>query len=255
MVLLNQEGQILLTFNDVLNSYTSKTHGINVLKKYNQWFPVKASSKLAGIIADLMGDGHLQGNPKWRIDYTSKRSTELKRFNNEIKSLFGVKGKIRECTTNAYKTKNLGINNSQLTRTLYLLGAPVGNKVTQKFSIPVWIKNNKTYFSRFINRLFSCEACVDSKYKGIEIQMYKSVDLIVDGIYFFEEIKYYLNKYYNIRTTNPFLEKRSNIRKDGIITKAIRLKIRNRQSFINFHKFIGLDDKRKMKKLDLLLNI
>ena len=51
---------------------------------------------LAGIVADIMGDGHLQGPPKWRMDYTSKDITELERFNNEIKGLFGYSGKIRK---------------------------------------------------------------------------------------------------------------------------------------------------------------
>jgi len=251
--LSNQRKQVLLTFGDVLNNYTSKIHGTRALQKYKNWFPIKASPRLAGIVADLMGDGHLQGDPRWRIDYTSKRVAELKRFNNEIKLMFGVKGKIRECTTNIYKTKNLGINNGPLTRVLNLLGTPTGNKVTQKFDIPIWIKNNPACFSRFINRLFSCEACVDSKDRGIEIQMYKSIELIKDGVSFFEEIKYYLSKYYNINTTKPFFENRVNIRKDGIITRVIRLKIRNIQSFKNFQKFIGLEDKAKMNRLDKIL--
>jgi len=128
-VLSNQRKQVLLKFSDVVNSYTSKIHGTKVLQKYKNWFPIKASPRLAGIVADLMGDDHLQGDPRWRIDYTSKRVTELKRFNNEIKLMFGVKGKIREGTTNIYKTKNLGINNGPLTRVLNLLGTPTGIKL------------------------------------------------------------------------------------------------------------------------------
>ena len=63
----------LLTFEDVLHSYTSYKHGLQSLSFYNHWFPLKSSPRLAGIIADLFGDGHLQGEPRWRIDYTSKR--------------------------------------------------------------------------------------------------------------------------------------------------------------------------------------
>ena len=74
----------LLYVNDVLGTYKSKPHGIKALSKYKNWFPIKASPALAGICADLMGDGHLQGPPKWRIDYTSKSIQELNRFENEI---------------------------------------------------------------------------------------------------------------------------------------------------------------------------
>ena len=73
-----------------------------MLNKYDYLFPIKGSTKLAGIVADLIGDGHLQVHPKWRIDYTSKRLSELERFNTEIFLLFGYRGKIRKNTTNKY---------------------------------------------------------------------------------------------------------------------------------------------------------
>ncbi len=35
---------ILLNFEDVLNTYKSKKHGIKALSKYVRWFPIMASS-------------------------------------------------------------------------------------------------------------------------------------------------------------------------------------------------------------------
>ena len=222
--------------NDVLDSYKSKEHGKKALSKYEGWFPIKASPELAGIVADLMGDGHLQDIPKLRLDYTSKSVKELERFNKEVFDLFGVMGKIRDCKTNKYNTKNIGINNKPLARVLKLVGVSTGAKVLKKFRIPNWILEDKMLFSRFVNRLFSCEGSVDIENKGIEIKMYKSNDLIRDGIIFFEEIKHYLYEYFQIRTTNIFLCGKSEVRKDGIKTRGIRLKIKNKDSLKKFKK-------------------
>lgn len=73
---------ILLTKRDVLKTYKSKVAGLKVLEKYDSWFPVYLSPELAGVIGDIMGDGHLQGVSKWRLDYTSKSLDELNRFGN-----------------------------------------------------------------------------------------------------------------------------------------------------------------------------
>lgn len=57
---MNLKNKVLLNFEDVLNTYRSKEHGKKALSKYPNWFPLIASSRLAGVVADLMGDGHLQ---------------------------------------------------------------------------------------------------------------------------------------------------------------------------------------------------
>ena len=243
------QNKIILNYEDVLNTYKSRKHGEKALSYYSHWFPFKASSNLAGIVADLIADGHLQGNPKNRFDYTSNSVSELERFNHEIYLLFGIKGKIRQCTTNKYGTMNLGINNSPLSRSLRLIGVPVGPKVLQPFSIPEWILADKFLFSKFINRLFSCEACVDVQSKAIDIKMYKEISLVNDMISFFKTIQKYLRKYYKISSTNPFLVNPLNIRKDGKQTRGVRIKIKNKDSLIKFKEHIGFDDKNKQKKL------
>jgi len=101
--------------------------------------------------------------------------------------------------------------------------------------------------------LFSCEGCVDIQNKYIELKMYKSLNLIENGINFFKEIKENLNRYFGIKSTNPFLEGRANLRKDGVRTKGIRLKIKNKESLRNFRKYIGFENKEKAKRLDKIL--
>lgn len=240
--------QNIVDSKDMFTVYKTKIYADRALKNYQKWFPVKSSAALAGIIADLMGDGHLQGNPKWRIDYTSNSKSELNRFGKEIFILFGIRGKIRKCNTNKYGTMNYGINCKPLARVLNLCGAPSGAKVLKEFDIPSWILENKKYFKKFISRLFSCEATVD-KEGYIEIQMNKSIDLLESGSIFFFQIKDGLEKHFGIKSTNSFTDNRVVVRKDGIKTKPIRLKIKRRQSVQKFATLIGFEDKVKQKKL------
>lgn len=212
------------------------------------------TKRLAGVIADIMGDGHLQGHPKWRMDYTSKEIGELERFNEEIYDLFGYKGKIRKNNTNQWGVSfNLGINNRSIARHIYELGAPAGNKVLQSFSIPIWIKNDKECFRRFSERLFTCEGCVDCFSKAIEIKMAKEVSLVEDGISFFRDMKNLLEFYFGIKTTEPFLEGRKNKRKDGKVTVGVRMKIRRKESIRLFQKEIGFENEEKKRKLEYIV--
>ena len=251
--LIAPKASVLLDFDDILATYKSKEHGIKALSQYKSWFPLKASPELAGITADLIGDGHLQSPPKSRLDYCSKYTSELERFNLEIYNLFAVKGKIRDCTTNRYNTKNLGINNKPLVRVLEKVGVPIGAKVFTPFPVPAWILKDKALFSRFINRLFSCEGNVDLYSKCIEFRMFKSVDLLQNGLDFFHEIKSNLEEYFAIKSTKPFLYGKTNMRKDGRETRGIRLKIKDKGSLLNFKRFVGFDDQSKQKRLDFII--
>ncbi len=244
--------QVLLDYEDILNTYKSREHGIKALSKYVHWFPIKASPELAGIIGDLMGDGHLQKEPKSRIDYTSNSVHELERFNAQIYAIFSIRGKIRDCTTNTYGTKNLGVNNKPLGRVLQQLRVPAGAKVFIPFSIPAWITKDKNAFAAFVRRLFTCEGNVDVYSKCIDFRMHKSVDLLEDGISFFADIKKHLEVHFDIHTTNPFPGGIST-RKDGRITKGIRIKIKSKDSLIKFSKYVGFDDEKKQKRLDEII--
>jgi intein-encoded DNA endonuclease-like protein len=83
----------------------------------------------------------------------------------------------------------------------------------------------------------------------IEIQMNKSIDLLESGSIFFFQIKDGLEKHFGIKSTNSFTDNRVVVRKDGIKTKPIRLKIKRRQSVQKFATLIGFEDKVKQKKL------
>ncbi len=241
---------ILIYYEDLLNEYKSKEIGERTILKYKTWFPIKESTTLSGIIADIICDGHLQDQPKLRVDYCSKYTNELKRFNSEIYSLFSINGKIRPCSTNKYSTYLLGINNKPLGRILKKLGVPTGAKVNKSFLIPNWIVENKDYFRKFINRVICCEGSIDINYPAIDLSMYKNYHLINNGIEFFNQIKVGLFIHFNIITSNPFLINNKNCK-----TTGIRIKIRRKESIIKFYENITLDDTKKQEKLTKLIKI
>lgn len=249
--------EVLIKEEDVLNLFKIRTNGEKVVNLHKQWFPVLSSPKLAGVVADLMGDGHLQGFKLWRIDFTSKNIQELERFESTIFSLFGVRGKIRPCNGNKFgKTFNLGINNKLISRILFLTGVPPGPKVKTKFLIPDWILENKECFRVFTRRLFTCEGGVslEGRNSFIEMSMYKSEALLDNGFYFFRQIKDGLERFFDIETMNIFTLGH-NLRMDGIKTIGLKLRIKKLKFLIKFRDEIGFEDSQKQDKLIKAINL
>lgn len=245
---------VILRYTNFLKTYKTRSHRIRHLKNYQYLFPINSSPVLAGIVADLICDGNLQGDPKWRIDFTSKSTNELKRFEREIKLLFNVHCKIRECKSNIFgKTYNLSMNCSPITRILFLCGVPSGQKVLTPFRIPLWVKNNKENFRRFAKRVFSCEGGImfeqGRKIPQIRMEMWKA-ETLKEKIGFVEEFAAFLNKHFNIKSTIT-KPKCFNVRKDSIITRPTRMYILG-ESVKIFHKEIDFEGE-KQKKLDQIM--
>lgn len=247
---------VILRYRDLLKTYKTRGYRIGHLEKYKYLFPLKASPVLAGIVGDLMGDGHLQGDPKWRMDFTSKSINELKRFEKEIKYLFDKTGKIRRCVTNKYATTyNLAINSSPVARILFLCGVPPGQKVLTSFKIPRWIQEDKRCFRRFCQRFFSCEGGImhesNRRYPQIRLDFWKSENLITNGQEFIEDMGNCMHRYFDI-TSKVIIQKKSNLRKDGVITRPIRIYLFN-ESVVKFCKEIGFEG-NKQKSLKALIS-
>lgn len=242
----------LVDFSRLIQTY-SQNNKLKFDERPKRWLPLYPSPKLAGLVADLMADGHLQGPSKWRFDYCSKSLDELNRFENVLYSLFGLRGQIRDCTTNKYNTKNYGVNCRPLAKILYLVGVPYGNKVLKKYSIPDWILSDKERFTFFIRRYFDCEAGVDVRTKAIAVELHKSTDLIENSLAFLNQMKQGLQRYFGIKTTRPFLLSLKVKRKCGAFVQGARLKIRRKESLKRFYENIGFDTPHKMERLKLII--
>ena len=246
----------ILSYSKFLKTYKTQGYRLKHLENYKSLFPIQSNPRLAGVVADLIGDGHLQGDPKWRIDFTSKEISELKRFEKEIEYLFNISGKIRKCTSNKYNTYNIAINSSPIARILFLCGVPAGQKVLVSFQIPVWIKKDKECFRIFCRRLFTCEGHInyynDRKVPQVRIEMWKEDSLIKNGENFIETISSVMKKYFKINSIVK-LQNKKNIRKDGIVTRPVRLYIFG-DSVIKFCKEIGFEG-LKQESLKGLINM
>ncbi|MCF7910453.1 LAGLIDADG family homing endonuclease [Candidatus Pacearchaeota archaeon] len=246
----------ILSYKEFLGTYKTRGHRIRHLENYKKLFPIKSSPSFSGIVADLIADGNLQGDPKWRIDFTSKSKNELRRFEKEIKRLFFVKGKIRECKSNKLsKTYNLAVNCSPIARILYLCGVPAGQKVLTKFAIPNWVLNDKECFRIFCRRFFSCEGTImnekNRKTPQIRLNFWKSQEIIGDAVNFLTQLKKYMLKYFGISSTIRIQKSRLN-RKDKKVTQPVRIYI-FRESVIRFFNEIGFEG-QKQKDLKAILN-
>lgn len=241
----------LLSFETFLSSYR-RHPSVKKFKQMEPWFPICSSPILAGLIADLMGDGHLQAASRWQIFFTSNSKVELLRFENVLFNLFNVKGKIHPCTTNKYGTMNYTVSCAPLARMLYQIGVPAGEKVSQKYEIPAWVLEDRECFRRFVQRYFDCEGSVSAVYGSINVKMYKTDFCLDSGFAFMVAIRNGLNRYFGIITSNPFLGGGHSVRKDGSVSHEITLKIKRKDSILKFKECIQLETPHKSHRLELI---
>lgn len=252
----------VVTKEDFINSYKYHVFAEYALERYEFWFPVLPSIKLAEIAADLMTDGHIETRivqKHLHYDYTSffsKNNLELERFNKNVYDLFNVKGEIKKwgIRKNGSSTGCI-IYNAALSRVLRLCGVPTGSKVNSPYLIPTWIMTSgKDIKSAFLRRSFTCEGCITRSNCRWEIKysMSKSVDYYKNGVSYLNMLRDILKKDFGIETSNIHIIERSE-RKDGAETVCLRFRIMP-QSFYDFARKINFDLEYKKERLNLLLN-
>ena len=118
---------------------------------------------IARICGALFGDGGIDGRRLSRI-YFSVGSNEFEDLDEFKKDLISVFGKdIESAITTRKSVSNMGsglelsVNNSFIARFFYALGVPKGDKVSQSFSVPFWIKLSDKLQKEFFSSLITCE--------------------------------------------------------------------------------------------------
>jgi len=252
----------LVTKKDFINSYKYPVFAEYALEKYNWWFPVLPSVKLAEVVADLLTDGHIETRSiqnHLHYDYTSffsKNDFELERFNKSIYDLFNVTGEIKKwgIRKNGSSTGCI-IQNAALSRVLKLCGVPTGSKVNQQYVVPAWIvTSGREIKSAFLRRSFTCEGCITYS-KGrweIKYSMSKSMEHYENGVSYLNTLRDILRKDFDINTSGiNIIEK--NERKDGKQTVCLRFRIMPK-SFVDFAREVNFDLEYKKERLNLLFN-
>jgi intein/homing endonuclease len=215
---------------------------------------------LAGIVADLISDGHLEirniGARK-KYDYIGFFSSDegrLKNFNERIFKISGIRGSIREWGIRKYgKSKACIISNSKLVKALNEKGAPYGDKVSKPFKLPDWIKyGNEEIQSSFIKRLVDCDGSIgydkNTKRWEIRLTLHKLSEFENDGREFLENIRYML-KNFDIESTEVFVNRKYIRPKDNKLVLSLTFKIFKKNSILNYNKFIGFDSEYKKVRI------
>lgn len=248
---------IVVDSENYLSTFVNQKLGLHSIKKYKHWFPIYSSPKLAGIVADVTGDGHVgQGI----VQFISKDKENVIRFEKEVKNLFDVKSKIRKSPSNKNTWECL-IGGNAFSKILRLSGAPFGDKVKTGFCVPEWIfYGSKDVKKRYVQRLFDCEGSVILQEKAkriiIKINMYKSSALASTNMNFLNQIKSILSDF-GIKTTNCSIAGYTK-RKDGITTIGYEFQFygtrNNMESVKNFKESIDFESRNKKEKLIKYLN-
>lgn len=148
---------VLLDFEDFLNSYTNKNYVNPSLKSL---FPIyledPVTEEYAYLIGKIIGDGHLDS--KFTLKLIGKEE-DLILLRDLIINKFGINANrfsIRKRVSRGV-SHLLQVNSAFLGRILSLLGAPKGNKTKNKFNVPTWVLTNKKFKRAFLRALLEDE--------------------------------------------------------------------------------------------------
>lgn len=220
------------SFNRAKEKVGLKTHHKIILNFTTRAF--KLDKELAAIASYLTFDGHIYKDLSG-FSFYSKDIKNLKMMEGIIKRKFGILGKYRTNTLGNNTIHTFSIFNTKLAEWFYQLGVPKGEKVTQDFNVPKWIRNNKEFSREYLKIAFLCEGCNKENRKNprIHINTAKILDIINSGIKFMNTIRKML-LYFNIKSTDCTVTGKR-VRADGKISKDIRFRIitRDNNKFIN----------------------
>ena len=257
-------GIIIVSHRDLKSTYKSKKYFDLALKNYGNLLPLIPSKELAVIAGSLLTDGHIDIRKRdlsmyyGYIGFFSKYKHELEKFENNFFKVFKVKGKIRNWGIKRYgKCKGYIVINSVISRILYLSGIPGGDKVSQTYDVPSWVKNSDMKIQQaFLKTIFDCEGTITySKQKHkweIKYSMYKTLDLLNNSIQFLNNLGKMLGNF-DIKT--KIHKKEQYVRKkDNKKIIGLNLKFDDYNSINGYAKYIGFDINYKKERLSIATN-
>lgn len=249
----------IVTNKDLKSTYKSEKYSQLGIKKASHILPLKSSINLAKIFGCLITDGFMDIRPRYKsiyygyIGFFSKDVRELIKFGELFKDVFSIEGKIREWGRDRYGySKGYIIINSVITRILYKVGVPGGEKVNQIYRLPKWLLNsNFNIKNAFLRQIFDCEGsigyCKNTKRWEIKYSMYKAQDLSNNLISFLNDIMEMLS-IFQISSIIGKKEKYTR-KRDRKKVVGYYIKIYKKNDVYNFYKNIGFGIEYKQLRL------
>ncbi|MCD6403037.1 MAG: hypothetical protein J7K98_01770 [Candidatus Aenigmarchaeota archaeon] len=221
-------------------------------------YPHKMVKKLvlARLLGHVFGDGWLEKNSR-RVGF-SGNPEDLRRISNDIRFLGYKPSKVSirntSSTTISQKGKVMKISGltsqitagSKLYEELKKLGAPVGEKVSQRFNVPSWLmKASEEEKAEFLASLMGSDGYAPSFIKSnprcfhaIRLVFYKIEELKENGLEYARQLKK-LFQDLGIKVSSIKVKK-GNKRKDGKLTLRFELTISNEnENLIRFLQKVG----------------
>lgn len=234
--------KVILTKKRFIDDYIIKKESQKTIKRLGLQFPVYSNKTLAKIVAHLTCDGHLRKDKRGFL-FTSGNKKSLYKWVNIIKKEFKLTGTLLRAPNESGESYIFHVCSMPYARILYLIGTPLGAKVTKQFDVPNWIKENKECSRVYLNEAFSCEGSIwnEPNRTRIRFGMYKTREFIESGQIFMESLKKMLLEHFDIQTTNTWISKNSETkkRKDGQSTFGVVFDI-SASSLQRFIREVGI---------------
>jgi len=246
---------VVVSKEQFINSYRRKCNGIKVSQQV-EWLPLFVSNELSELVGCILSDGSIEHSytgtyrPK-RIDFISPNKSIQKRIRYILQKIFKVKPEEHYFRD----TLGLRIKNANIARVIWLCGIPMGDKTSQEYDVPSWIKNGTQDIKSFFLRAYF-DGDGSKPYKihkskasfGIRLTLNKTQNKIKSGITFLNSIKNILREF-GIESLGPY-QRKICYRKNGTKTIMLELIICRQNSVLNFNKYINFHKPEKKKMLN-----
>jgi intein/homing endonuclease len=250
--------KIVVSKEEFVKSYQRKAIGAKLVKQI-RWLPLPNSPELAALVGYILSDGTIEHSyersskihrPK-RIDFISPNRVIQKKVKDIFQKIFKIKPKFHYFRD----TLGLRINDANVARALWLCGIPMGDKASQEYDVPKWIKNGTQIIkSSFLRSYFDGDGSTPYEFKrskasfGIRLTLNKIENKIKSGIKFLNSIKKML-KEFDIESLGPY-QRKICYRKNNAKTIMLELIICRQNSILNFYRYINFCNPEKKSKLN-----
>jgi len=220
---------------------------LDVFNKYNEkHFNDKSTILfLAKLVAFVMGDGHLSKDLQ-KTQFFFKEKIDAILFEKEFQKHFYLE---KTFIIDGGNHHTFQIFNKSLGKLLFVLGAPIGNKVFQSFIIPPWIYRGPNYIKlAFLSVIYGNEGSKPhNNVWRTQFVLSKNRENLKNLLHFLNQIRSMLN-HFGITSSFIQIRKQKNREFNG------RFYIKGRENIRKFYNLIGFSyASEKQRKLESLI--
>ncbi len=220
------------------------------------WDNIRNTKELALLVGVINGDGHLQlGVGRGLASFYSKNMYEIKNFNKLFSNLFKKKGIIYKNYKDSERHR-IYYSGKPLALFLNDVGVVAGNKTNTEYLIPDWVYTGESSLkAAYLRGLYDAEGTVvfSRERWQISINQSKNEKLRKNAIEYFNQIREILSGFGMSPSPVIVCQGKRIPRKDGSKTLVFKIHL-ELKDFKKFSKFVGFNNRKKLKRLNKALN-